>query len=245
VKNYVNFLNHSCIELVAPNTTILCDPWFSGTAFVDGWSLLHDKSHDINNLSFDYIWISHEHPDHFSIPTINSLQSPAKFLFQETKDKKVKNFLESKGHKVIELANKKPTQKGDLELTCVICDGYDSSLVVKFPNGRIVVNINDVRVDINDHINTELKPFLERCGVDLLSFQFGYANWAGNKGDKKIPQHQQELIDKKNMYAIKELNPKMIMPFASFIYFSHEENFYWNEEYWLDHVCSKFLVTFY
>ena len=240
MKNYVRFLNHSCIELVAPNTIISCDPWFRGTAFTDGWSLLNDKSHNINKLSFDYIWISHEHPDHFSIPTLSTLHNPVKFLFQETKDRKVASFLENKGHAVIELSNKKPTQIGDLELTCVICDGYDSSLIVKFPNGRVLVNMNDARVDVNNHINTELKPSLEGCDVDLLSFQFGYANWAGNKGDKKIPEHQQELIDKKNKYAIKEFNPKMIMPFASFIYFSHEENFYWNEKYWLDHIFSKF-----
>ena len=171
--NYVKFLNHSCIKLVSPSTTILCDPWFIGTAFNDGWSLLEDNSHDINKLSFDYIWISHEHPDHFSIPTINTLKDSKKFLFQKTKNRKVANFLESKGHKVIELPNKKPTIIGDLELTCVICDGYDSSLIVKYPNGRVIVNINDARVDTNNHIDTELNPFLNGCNVDLLSFQFG------------------------------------------------------------------------
>ena len=242
--NYLRFLNHSCMELATSNTTILCDPWFCGTAFSDGWSLLYDKSHDINNLVFDYIWISHEHPDHFSIPTLNTLKKKQKFLFQETKDKKVKKFLESKGHEVIELLNKKITKVGDLEIAIVICDSYDSVLVAKFPNGKIIVNINDARVDQNNFVDYQLKPVIKQISqnekIDLLTFQFSYANWAGNKDDKKIPLHQQKLVDKKNKKIIKELNPKMVMPFASFIYYSHEENFYWNKSNWLKHVYKVF-----
>jgi len=240
MKSYITFFNHSCIELVSPDTRILCDPWFFGSAFGDGWSLLHNKSHDINELSFDYIWISHEHPDHFSIPTLSSLQKPTNFLYQKTKDQKVKRFLENKGHTVIELEHKTPTKIGDLELTCVLCDGYDSSLVIKFPNGRVVVNINDARIDQNNHLESELMPVLKNLDVDLMLFQFSYANWAGNQGDNRIPRHQQELTDKKIHFAIEKLKPKMIMPFASFVYFSHEENFYWNEHTWLGHVISTY-----
>jgi hypothetical protein len=246
-KNYLRFLNHSCIELVTPNTTILCDPWFTGSAFSDGWSLLHDNSHDINNLSFDYIWISHEHPDHFSIPTINTLKKSKNFLFQKTKDQKVKKFLESKGHNVIELINKKLTKVGDLEIAIITCDSYDSILIAKFPNGIVVVNINDARVDQNDFVKFEIKPFIKQLygerEIDLLAFQYSYANWAGNKSDKKIALHQQELVDKKNKYAIKELKPKFIMPFASFVYYSHEENFYWNGNDWLNHIDKVFNVN--
>ena len=41
-------------------------------------------------------------------------------------------------------------------------------MIVKFPNGRIVVNINDARVDVNNHINTELKPLLKGYDVDTV-----------------------------------------------------------------------------
>ena len=57
MKNFIRFLNHSCIQIKGIDTTILCDPWFEGSAFGNGWSLLHDNSHNINNLKFDYIWI--------------------------------------------------------------------------------------------------------------------------------------------------------------------------------------------
>ena len=93
-NSFIQFLNHSSIIIGSRKTRILCDPWFLGTAFADGWSLLNDRSHDINKLRFDYIWISHEHADHFSIPTLNMLRSKAIFLYQDTLDKKVKSYLD-------------------------------------------------------------------------------------------------------------------------------------------------------
>ena len=240
MKSHVKFLNHSCLMLQTETTNILCDPWFEGTAFGNGWSLLHDNSHKINDLEFDYIWISHEHPDHFSIPTLLELTKTCTFLFQETKDKKVKNFLESKGHSVIELKHKKVTKISDLEVTCVVCDGYDSSLLVRYPDGKVLLNINDARVELNSHLENELLPLLEGKTVDLLAFQFSYANWAGNKGDTDIPRFLQNLQDKRNDEVISKVSPKAILPFASFVYFSHEENFFWNENNWIEHVFEKY-----
>ena len=34
------FLNHSCVQINGLNTKILCDPWFEGSAFHDGWCSL-------------------------------------------------------------------------------------------------------------------------------------------------------------------------------------------------------------
>ena len=230
MEKHLQFLNHSSYIISSPKTKILCDPWFKGTAFSDGWSLLYDNSHDINNLEFDYIWLSHEHPDHFSIPTLRDLNKSCTFLFQETKDKKVKKYLEDKGHLVIELTNKTKTVVGDLEITSFVCDGFDSSLLVKYPDGKVLLNINDAMV-LDD---------IEVDEVDLLTFQYSYANWAGNKGDNEIPKYLQNKIDDKNDKAIAKFKPKAIMPFASFIYFSHEENFYWNDNNWIDHVFNKY-----
>ena len=240
INKHIKFLNHSSLILSTPKTKILCDPWFKNTAFVNGWSLLHDNSHNINEIEFDYIWISHEHPDHFSIPTLLDLKKNCKFLFQKTKDKKVKTFLESKGHTVVELNNKEVTTIGDLELVCVVCDGYDSSLLVRYPDGKVLLNINDARVELNSHLANEIEPLLKDDTIDLLAFQFSYANWAGNKGDKNIPRLLQNKIDSKNDEVISRLKPKAILPFASFVYFSHEENFFWNDNNWLFHVFKRY-----
>ena len=112
----IQFINHSSVLIKDKDTRILCDPWYKGLAFQDGWALLHDQSHDINELNFDYIWISHEHPDHFSIATLTDLSKSTRFIYQKTKDNKVKNFLEQKGHEVIILEDSIP-KKLYIELT--------------------------------------------------------------------------------------------------------------------------------
>jgi Predicted Zn-dependent hydrolases of the beta-lactamase fold len=132
----ITFINHSSVLTEDNGTKILCDPWFKGTAFQDGWSLLHENSHNINEIDFNYIWISHEHPDHFSIATLLDINKPTTFLYQETKDKKVKNFLEKKGHMVIELKDSCPTIIDDTEVTLFISDGYDSALLFRFSDGK-------------------------------------------------------------------------------------------------------------
>ena len=70
MKNSIKFINHASVLINQGKKGMLCDPWYSSNAFHKGWNLLYENSVEdiievINMTSF--IWISHEHPDHFSI----------------------------------------------------------------------------------------------------------------------------------------------------------------------------------
>jgi len=232
----VTFLNHSCISVSSGATTILCDPWFTGPAFDNGWRLLAEESHDLGALPHDWIWISHEHPDHFSIATLKQLKGPTKFLYQATQDRKVRDYLRAKGHEVSEIADFETRTYGDIACQLYASDGYDSAVLFTLPDGRKVLNVNDCRI--------ELGGLLERIAaaagsIDLLTIQFSYANWAGNAGDDAIPQLQHEQVLERVEQAIHVLKPKATMLFASFVYFSHDENFHWNTHFWIDQVVAK------
>ena len=233
MQKRIQFINHSCVLISTNRIKILCDPWFIGNAFDNGWSLLYEKSHDINLIDFNYIFISHEHPDHFSIPTLKKLNGPKTFLYQKTKDRKVITYLEKNGHNVVELENGKPHKIADLILTIYTIDGFDSVLKTEFSDGKTFLNINDARVDLNNA--DKLIKDSTYNEVDLVAFQFSYANWAGNKGDKEIPKHQQQIVDEKNIYILETYKPKNVLLFASFVYFCHEENYFWNDYDWLEH----------
>ena len=234
----VKFLNHSSVSIEHKKVKILCDPWFKERAFNDSWQLLFENSHDINHLEYDYIWISHEHPDHFSIATLNSLKKETTFLYQHTLDKKVKNFLQKKGHSVIELKDSITKKLKGIDLTLFVCDGYDASLLCEFSDGKIFLNINDARVELGNEIS-RIKKFLKKA-PDLIATQFSYANWAGNKNDKLISKYQQELVNKRNIKIIKKFKPKSLMLFASYIFYCHQENFYWNDSKYLFEISDIF-----
>lgn len=82
--------------------------------------------------------------------------------------------------------------------------------------------------DTAHHLENEKFKFCH-IDVDVLFTQFGYANKVGNTEDvafrEKASKEKLQRISYQNQF----LKPKTIVPFASFIYFCHEENSYMNE----------------
>ncbi len=87
----IKFINHACFIVESEGQRIMCDPWFEGSAFDNGWSLMYEKIVP-DPAEYDSDWVSHEHPDHFrpslfngsSIPTDKSI-----VLQDRPKDKKL------------------------------------------------------------------------------------------------------------------------------------------------------------
>lgn len=236
-SNKLKFLNHSALVVESGETKILCDPWFTGTAFNNSWRLLFENSHDINQIDFNYVWLSHEHPDHFNIPTLSQLNKCKHFLYQQTLDKKVKKWLDQREHFVTELVDEKEYDLGGIKLTTFVSDGYDSAALFKFSNGDMFLNLNDARVELGDTISKIKKNNLS--SLKIISIQFSYANWAGNENDNLIPAHQQDLVIERIIKIYEAFNPEKILLFASYVYCSHEENFFWNNRFWLSYVIKK------
>ena len=70
MKTSIKFINHASVIVSDNNISVLSDPWYDGDAFHKGWNLLHEtKTHDVEEIlnEITHIWISHEHPYHFSI----------------------------------------------------------------------------------------------------------------------------------------------------------------------------------
>ena len=232
----IQFVNHASVIISYNKISILSDPWFSDTAFHNGWRLMHelkdDEAIDILNKT-THIYISHEHPDHFR-PTFfqdNKIKNiiidrKIEFLFQNTKDKRIVKFLEKQGFKVIEIkSNEKVKLDNDVEVQIVRSGFYDSLLIIKTPDAKIL-NMNDCPI----RNQNELSNFRKRYGTfDTLLTQFSYAAWKGganNKNYRKIAADEklEDVYRQANF-----LNCKTVIPFASFIYFSNELNFYMND----------------
>ncbi len=178
-----------------------------------------------------HIWISHEHPDHFSIPFFTKFshqinKRKIKILFQETKDKRVVKFLKSLSIEYCELKNNINLKLDEsFSITCLKDGFYDSALLVINKNEKIL-NLNDC--DVTD--KNKAKEILSKTGeVDVLLTQFSYAAWKGGITNKKwrieAALEKLKTID----LQISTFNPKFVIPFASFIYFSNKENFYLND----------------
>jgi L-ascorbate metabolism protein UlaG (beta-lactamase superfamily) len=68
----IRFVSHASFSVESHGTALLCDPWLFGKAFNHGWALLSSPA-TILWEKIDYVWISHQHPDHLHFPTLKSL----------------------------------------------------------------------------------------------------------------------------------------------------------------------------
>lgn len=203
-----------------------------GTAFDNGWALLSPTVLDMEEFStITHIWFSHEHPDHFSPLSLKKI--PKQYignitvLFQNTTDRKVAEYCKTTGFKeIIEMeAGKSYTLGADFECRCDPFTYGDSWLYIKTQNYRIL-NVNDCVID--NHKDAEGIQ-AKIGGVDILLTQFGYANKVGNTADTAL--RNKASSEKLQRIGIQQqvFKPKTIIPFASFIYFCHEENKYMND----------------
>jgi UDP-MurNAc hydroxylase len=227
----VTLINHACVKLAVGDVTVLCDPWIDGPVFNFGWDLLIKTPMDLDAImaGVTHIWISHEHPDHFSPKFLGEIApryaGRIPILFQETRDKRVKTFCESRGFTVVELPDRARRPLGGVEAMCGTSYPYDSWLYLSDGRAR-VLNLNDCAVR-EEH---ELRKLAAAVGpLDLLLTQFSYAAWKG--GPDNAPYRAAAARQKLEAVAAQArmLRPRHVVPFASMIYFSNQENAYLND----------------
>jgi UDP-MurNAc hydroxylase len=233
-RNTITFVNHASVLIKGVNQSILTDPWYEGDAFHRGWRLLYEnKDNEIEKVLNDtnFIWISHEHPDHFSISFFRKykpliIDRKIVILFQSRKDKRVFEFLKKSGFHSIELSSGEPFILEDGFTVRVIKDQfYDSALLVNV-GGKSIFNLNDCPI----HSQRRISAFKKQYGTcDILLTQFSYAAWKG--GRDNFAWRRSAAKDRLSSLVRqgKTLQAKTVIPFASFVYFANVLNSYLND----------------
>ena len=69
MNSSVRLINHASAKISLDNISIVSDPWYEGSVFHKGWKLIHELPIEETKIYLEntnYIYISHEHPDHIS-----------------------------------------------------------------------------------------------------------------------------------------------------------------------------------
>jgi len=135
------------------NATLIChdkipvlvtDPWITGPAYFGSWT----RSHEIpaeqmeSILGSRFVWISHGHPDHLSVDSIEPLKEK-KFLLPDHVGNRIFDGLCALGFDVQVLKSRVWTSLSDRIRVLSIADyNQDGILLVDF-DGTLVVNLND------------------------------------------------------------------------------------------------------
>ncbi len=228
----IEFVNHSSVIFNYSKIRMICDPWLEGPVFQDGWDHLAPSKFNFSDFEkITHIWFSHEHPDHFFPPNIKKIEKKHReritIFYQKTSDKKVVDYLLNIGFKeVIEL--EKDKWYSVIPEVQIMCNpfGHDSWLCVKTEN-KTILNTNDCVIRA-PHVAQEIKNKIGK--IDILLTQFGYGQYEGNRDEPHKRKIAVQTKFKQINTQIEVFKPHYLIPFASFIYFCHEENYYMNDE---------------
>ncbi len=252
----IEWVNHASFVIHFEDIHFISDPWLDGHAFNNGWSLLSESKFQYKDFSsITHIWFSHEHPDHFSPSNIAKIpkeyRSKITVFYQKTEDKRIINHLSEMGFlSIIELdPNVWFEINPRFKILCGPVAGGDSWLTVKV-GSLTLLNMNDCIFPLD----RDLLDVAKQIGkVDILFTQFSYANWVGNRGDINMMQNhaKRKLVEMKRQNDL--FKPSIIVPFASYVWFCHEENYYLNTcanaiqdvVHYIQHVLQKVAIVLY
>jgi UDP-MurNAc hydroxylase len=232
-ENYmrIQLISHASTITECDGIQIWSDPWLIGKAFNNSWSLLPGPFFESGMFdTVNYIWISHEHPDHFNIPTLKSFpdffKEKVTVLFQQKNSSKIFDALRNMGFKRFRyLPNRKFLELAPgVKVYCYQTHLIDSCLAV-IHGSKIALNANDAELDTKD-----CRSILKDVGhVDVVLNQFSLAGYPGYQDRTRyLPKLASEkLIRLENNH--RDLNASVTIPFASFIYFSCTDNKYLNQ----------------
>jgi len=229
-KMKIRLVSHASVLVQCTDLCIWTDPWLFGKAFNDSWSLFPPAEFNDSLLKgIDYIFVSHEHPDHFHIPTLRSLPADFKervtILYQDNNSEKMFDAFHKLGFKrVVPLPHREIVSLSKAtRVYCYHVAHRDSCLAV-LNQHQTVLDVNDAEINSKDCrlIRGDIGP------TDVVLNQFSIAGYSGWKEYEKILPAESRRILEYMLANHRDLGAKATIPFASFIYFSSVDNAYVN-----------------
>jgi hypothetical protein len=139
-------LGNAMIQLVKDGEPVLVtDPWLLGSAYFGSWEIerpLTEAQLERARAS-RYIWFSHGHPDHFHLPSVDTLRPTALVLLPDHYNPELIAPLEERGLRHRTLPQKQWVElEPGLRVMCVANENMDAILAMEV-DGVLLLNKND------------------------------------------------------------------------------------------------------
>ena len=224
----VKFLGQACTLIEIKEKIILCDPWIVGPCNTNSWYPLNRRIHTKKDIptDVDYIYISHEHTDHFHSETLKEFDKTIPVFICKFPTDRFYNSVIKEGFKDVNVLNswEKKILDKNLEITIIKNSELmleDSAILIKSNEGTIFCQTDCGMSYESLQRVREAKP-------DLGFFKFGAANWFpvvyNYEKDKKTAICKKRKANKLTGFVayVKAVKPKYAIPYAGPPFFLHK-----------------------
>lgn len=231
----IQFLNHACLYFkVSCGLKFATDPWVIGSAFNNGWWLATPSPDDVFEKlnGCDFIYISHNHPDHLHPQSLEKLRKNMPILTAGFKSGSTKRILQKQGFaNIFEMDfNTRLNHPSEEISVSVLKSGDfrdDSGLLIELGEFKCLLTVD------SNSLNFGKLP----QNIDLLcsSFAGGASGFPlcietfSEEEKLAIVTRNRGAIKKTNRYMIERVNPRYFMPYAGFFTEEAPRDFYIKE----------------
>jgi hypothetical protein len=227
-------LGHACAVLYrqAEAPLLATDPWLLGSVYWRSWWLQHYPSaEEIDWLAKSArIYITHEHPDHFHMPSIRRLGRAPAYLFPALAERGYLDHMRQRGFRadVASPVRWLPIGEGVSMLSIPLWND-DSVLLIDTPNA-LILNLNDAKpvppvLRAIGHVANEIdKPRVLLCSYSPASVVNSFIGDAGVVS-LRSPRHYVDYICR----LCDRLRIDHYLPFASQAVFRRADSIWANE----------------
>jgi L-ascorbate metabolism protein UlaG (beta-lactamase superfamily) len=228
----LRYLAHASLLVESGGTRLVTDPWLDGPTYLHAWWHFPRPAASGKDLvGVDYVYLTHEHADHFHPQTLAALPRSTPILIGKFFSKRFVAALSSLGFKdVRELVHGKRVKLGDrMNVTSYQYRADDTALVVETPEATVL--------DLNDCLlrARSLDALLRRHPtIDLLAMSFANAEAYPIVYTHVDPVEKTDWDDASRfddfLAKVRAIGPRRFVPFASMFAFLSPELFSLNDK---------------
>ncbi len=220
LKTTIRFFNHAFLKIAGENFSFSTDPWAIGPAFNTGWWLKNSTKDDwIDNLNnSDFIYISHNHPDHLHPLTLEKINKKIPIIVPNFVTKSTEKFIQELGFKnihVLDFNIQYNLEGSDLIISLLKSGDFREDSGIYFSNGEFTGLLG---VDAN-MLNFERFPNVDFYASSFAGGASGYPLMFDNfqlEEKIKMSLRDKNFLKKKNFNYLKKISPNYFMPYAGF-----------------------------
>jgi len=202
----ITYIGHAAILMEAKGKRILMDPWLQDPAYHGTWWHYPPLTMSVDDLPpIDYLYISHEHQDHFDPATLQRLDKNTRILIANYQRKRFRDRIAAIGfNEIIELDFDRDFECGDGGPTVRLIApdrAWDDSAILLRDGAHTVVNVNDCHLD-----NATLDRLGNSYDIDLAFLTFTGASQYPNCFDFTLESKMERARESKRSHVEEFVN---------------------------------------